>query len=244
MPIPDTRLTMLRLSLTLALLLASAVHAGEPSPIEDTHFFPESGWNRTDGVLQYNAFVLNRASALELTQEWGASERHQLSYTIPVYSDGETGLGDVSLNYRFQLLGDPDSRAAIAPRLSLLLPTRSAHFGERSSGLQLSVPVSATLTPRLVSHTNAGATWYRDRGTQELNLAQGFVFAATSRLTLALDGAFTRCNESSHLVVVRPSMQFSLDGPAGLAISPGVAMPFVNGTRGVLFFVTFEHAFR
>lgn len=235
---------MLRPGLILVLLLPVAMYAGEPSPIEDTHFFPESGWNRTDGVVQYNAFVLNRASALELTQEWGASERHQLSYTIPVYSDGETGLGDVSLNYRFQLLGGPDSRAAIAPRLSLLLPTRSAHFGERSSGLQLNVPVSATLTPRLVSHTNAGATWFRDRRTQELNLAQGFVFAATSRLTLALDGAFTRCDESSHLLVVRPSLQFSLDGPGGVSISPGVAVPIVNGTRGFMLFVALEHAFR
>ena len=55
----------------LALFLAVPLLAGEPLSIEDVHFFPESGWNRGDGVMQYNAFVHGSDGAHELAQEWG-----------------------------------------------------------------------------------------------------------------------------------------------------------------------------
>ena len=200
----------------------------------------ESGWNRTDAALQVNSFFLNGATSYELVGEWAVtSPRHQLSYTIPIYADGRTGLGDVMLNYRYQLAGREGSRVGIAPRVSIILPTRDSLFGDRSSGLQLNVPVSASITGRLTSHTNVGGTWFLDLGAKEINLAQSFSLDVTRHLALTMDASYTRCDEASHLLVLRPGLQLAFEGPAGLQISPGVAFP--NG-GGVLVSVALERA--
>lgn len=221
-------------------LLALAALADEPAPIEDHNFGLEAGWNRDDAALQYATFFLRDTSAFELTHEWATrSPRHQLSYTIPVYShNGETGLGDAAINYRYQLTGDADSRLAVAPRVSLLLPTRGAHFGDRSSGLQVSLPVSAALTSRLTSHTNLGATWFRDLDQGEVTAAQGITFAATSYLDLALDAAYKRTTSGSELLVVRPGVQFGIDLGA-VRVAPGLAYSI---GESVLFYVAVEQS--
>jgi hypothetical protein len=231
--------------LLAALLLTLPLFAGEPLEIEDLHFFPESGWNRDDGVVQYNAFVHGRANAHELTQEIGSSGgRHQFSVTVPVYSQQATGLGDATVNYRRQLIGGDGSRLAVAPRVSLVLPTRSRSMGARSSGVQVNVPLSAALTPRLVLHSSAGATWYRERDEREINLAQSLAFAATDRLTLSVDAAWTRCLEGDGVFVVRPGVQYGFDTAAGLRIAPGLALPLGPDRREVLLYLTLERGLR
>jgi hypothetical protein len=227
----------------LLILLTIPAIAGEPSRIEDSNFLPETGWNRTGGVLQYTSFFLGDAAAHELTHEWAASSpRHQLSYTIPLYTDGETGLGDATINYRYQLFGRAGSRLAVAPRLSLVLPTRSGHFGLASSGVQVNVPISVSMSERLASHTSAGATWFRDRDEKELNFAQSLAFSVTPRIALSLDAAYTRCEDAEHLFVLRPGVQFTIQGPGGLQIAPGVAIPLGTDARGVLLFVALERS--
>ncbi|HEX6087746.1 MAG TPA: transporter [Thermoanaerobaculia bacterium] len=220
----------------LVLALAAPLRGGEPSPIEDRNFMLETGWNRDDAALQVNSFFFRDTAAHELVQEWAVSSpRHQLSYTIPFYADDRTGLGDVMLNYRYQLRGGAESRVGIAPRLSLILPTRDAHFGERSSGLQVSVPVSASLTGRLTVHTNLGATWFSDRGETELNLAQSVSFDVIRHVAVSVDASYTRPGS----LYVRPGVQFAIDGRRGLQIAPGIAFP--NG-GGVLVYVALEQA--
>jgi hypothetical protein len=227
-------------SLLLLLSAAAPRRGGGPSPIEDHSFMLESGWNRDDAALQVNSFFLNGATSLELAGEWAlSSPGHQLSYTIPIYRDVHAGLGDVLVNYRYQLVGKAGSRVGVAPRVSLILPSRDARFGERSSGLQFNVPVSVAVTSRLTSHTNAGGTWFRDLGAKELNLAQGLSFEVTKRMALTMDASFTRCDEASHLLVLRPGIQFSIDGPGGVQIAPALAFP--NG-RGVLVSVAIERS--
>jgi hypothetical protein len=226
----------------LLLLLAAAGFADEPSPIEDHNFVLEQGWNRDGAAIQYTSFFLSSRNAWagELAHEWAASPRHQLSYTIPIYNDAKTGLGDAMINYRYQLLGGGESRVAVAPRVSLILPTRSAHFGERSSGVQVNVPFSANVTSRFGSHTNAGATWFRDRGETEINLGQSFAYAITPHVALSLDAAYTRCMDDPHLFVVRPGVQFSFE-LGGLKLSPGIGIPLSDGA-GVLVYIATERA--
>ncbi len=227
-------------------VFAFAAFADEPSPIEDHNFFVESGWNRTEGAMIYTNAFLGGALSHELAQEWAwTSPRHQFSYTIPIYSDGETGLGDAALHYRYQLFGGAGSKFAVAPRLSVLLPTRSEHFGGSSSGLQVNVPVSAKIGERLTSHTNVGATWFREREVREINLAQSLSLAVTDRLTVALDAAYTACQDDEHLFVVRPGVQFAFEGPRGLQLAPGIALPIGGqGGEGVLFYLAVEHPLR
>jgi hypothetical protein len=224
----------------LAILLAVPLFGGEPDSIEDSNFFAESGWNRDDSVVQLNTFHQRGTTAFELTHEWAAgSSRHQVSYTIPVFRRDESGLGDARINYRYQWGGSEERGWGIAPRLSLILPTRSPAFGSASSGIELGIPLSVSWRERWSSHTNAHFTWFRDRGETEWVATQNISFSASDRVAFSLETAFTRCGGGSELFVARPGIQFTLDGPRGLRLAPGIALP-LGSNRGVLFFLAVE----
>jgi hypothetical protein len=230
--------------LAVALLVPLPLLAGEPSPVENQAFFPETAWNRSNAALQYNVFFLGRASTWELAQEWaGRRAQHQLSYSIPVYRDeGESGLGDVTVSYRYQWIGGEGSRAAVAPRVSLMLPTRSRHFGQSSRGIEVAVPFSAALTERLVSHASIATLWFHDRDETEIKLAESLIFAVRPRVMLTADALYTRAG-GGDILIVRPGAQVTLEGPAGLQIAPGIAFPLSAGSRRIVAFVALEIPF-
>lgn len=126
-----------RLTLQLALTIlftaivsaqSSGASTDELPPIEDNSFLIEEAYNQEPGVIQHiNTLQINRNGeiAFTFTQEIPiASRRHQFSYTLPAARinarDGkrQSGIGDIALNYRFQLTDT--ERVAIAPRASLL----------------------------------------------------------------------------------------------------------------------------
>jgi hypothetical protein len=168
--------------LTLAVLFATAVFsmdrvaiaqaAGptlrDPSrkwEIVDNSFLVEESFNQDAGVVQ-NIFTWTRSRSgawdASFTQEWPApGMTHQLSYTVPfARADGRTGVGDVLINYRYQLRTERAGAPAISPRLSVILPTgREADgFGSGVAGLQVNVPASRQFGDFYV-HANAGYTW-------------------------------------------------------------------------------------
>jgi hypothetical protein len=236
---------MTRILALILLIVASAapLGGGHAPAIEEHVFLPEGAWNRSDRVIQFNAFSIDSAFGLELVHEWaGSGERHQFGYTLPIFNEaGTTGLGDASLNYRYQIFGRGDSAVAVAPRVSLVLPTRSAHFGERESGLELALPISVALGERTVSHSRGLAKWTVAGGRPELRLAQGLAFSPVPRLSLSVDAEYL-LNDAGGLRY-RPSVQLNLEGPAGLRWSPGVAFPSDGGRPGVLLYVAIEHPF-
>lgn len=134
--------------------------------IQDNSFLLEEAYNQESGVVQHiNTFALSSGEAwgYSFTQEWPLGGiRHQLSYTLPVErSEGAgTGLGDVALNYRYQLAGNPEARAVAAPRFSILLPTGDEEEGRGAGavGFQVNLPVTLVLSNELVTHWNAGTT--------------------------------------------------------------------------------------
>ena len=120
-------------------------------PIADNSFLIEEAYNQEPGVVQHISAwrreLRTAAWTFTFTQEWPVgTQTHQLSYTIPVQrteSPSTTGLGDAALNYRYQVRR-ADARVAIAPRLSMLVPTGNSARGLGSGhvGAQLNVPVS------------------------------------------------------------------------------------------------------
>lgn len=97
------------------------------------------------------------------TQEWPlGGQRHQVSYSLPFswLGEGGSGLGDILLNYRYQLLVEEGRRPAVAPRLSLIFPSGDFRqgLGTGSAGIQASLPVSKQLSERLAAHFNLGTT--------------------------------------------------------------------------------------
>jgi hypothetical protein len=247
----------------------------EPPPIEDNSFLIEEAYNQGRGVVQHiNTFSRSPNGGgweYTFTQEWPLGGRaHQLSYTIPVSrnddaSGARTGIGDVAINYRYQVGGIEHLGLAFAPRASLLLPTGASRHGQGSggAGIQFNLPFSAELPARLVAHSNAGITYTpsaRDTdgnsaATQSYALGQSLIWLAHPKLNLMLEGIWT----SAHDVVGRgqtvrtsefllsPGVRGAIDFPSGLQIVPGIAFPFgvgsSRGERAVFVYLSFEHPF-
>jgi hypothetical protein len=161
---------------TLALTLAALVVCIRPADAQvrdpsrkweilDNSFLIEEAFNQEQSVVQ-NIFSWTRQLdgdwAASFTQEWPApSIAHQFSYTVPFAAVGEAaGFGDVLLNYRYQLREETGRAPAIAPRVSVVLPTGRADdgLGDGRYGFQMNVPASKQFGDFYI-HVNAGLTW-------------------------------------------------------------------------------------
>jgi DtxR family Mn-dependent transcriptional regulator len=137
--------------------------ANAPFRILDNSFLVEEAFNQERGIFQ-NIFGFQRTDGVwdfAFTQEWPFhSQQHQLSYTLPFAGvPGQSGFGDVMLNYRYQALMEDPGYPAFSPRLSLILPTGSTDFTQNSIGFQVNLPVSKQRGD-IYFHANAGFTWY------------------------------------------------------------------------------------
>jgi len=150
--------------LSSQLLFAQAAKSSEPFQITDNSFLVEEAFNQETGVVQniFGAARVQGAWASTFTQEWPlGSEMNQFSYTLALVSDdGESGVGDTLLNYRYQAMKEAPGKPAFSPRLSVVLPTGDSDkgLGNGSFGLQVNLPFSKQ-TGNWYWHWNAGLTW-------------------------------------------------------------------------------------
>src|SRR5262249_15879466 len=128
-------------------LAAVALRAAAEDGIQNNSFLVEEAYNQEAGVVQHiNTWQRSRGGDLvyPVTQEWpGPGLTHQVRYSVPIQRlDGTTGIGDVALNYRYQWIGDGEAALAVAPRLSVLLPTgdEKKDFGSGGTGVQFNLP--------------------------------------------------------------------------------------------------------
>jgi len=112
--------------------------------------------------LWVETFRTRASWQIGFTQEWPlGSQKHQLSYVLPFGGmTGAHGLGDVLINYRYQVLTEAPGRLAFSPRLSVILPTGNEDRGLGSGvvGWQVNLPVSKQRGD-LYFHLNGGGTW-------------------------------------------------------------------------------------
>ena len=152
--------------IVLVAAMASAARAQGTRPFEiiDNSFLIEEAFNQDAGTVQTIGTL--RMSARNdwessLTQEWPLlGHTHQVSYSIPyAATTGARGVGDVMLNYRFQLMGDGNGTPAFSPRFSLILPTGNSArgLGEGGVGWQMNLPFSEQARD-LYLHWNVGFT--------------------------------------------------------------------------------------
>jgi hypothetical protein len=163
-------------SVSLLLVLVFTRPAGAQDPqaslnkweITDNSFLVEEAFNQEGGVFQ-NIFSWTKSPRgdwqASFTQEWPApSMTHQFSFTIPVSgSPDATGFNDLLINYRYQLAVETSNHPAVAPRVSVVVPTghQNEGLGNGVVGLQLSIPASKHFG-NLYFHVNGGATWLAD----------------------------------------------------------------------------------
>jgi hypothetical protein len=242
--------------------------------IEDNSYLIEEAYNQEDRVvqhifnLQYAADMKDRFFAF--TQEWPVgSQKHQLSYTIPYYSynGAGKGVGDILINYRYQLSDTNAGWGFVAPRLSLILPTGSTSegVGSGSPGFQVNFPLSKRWTNAFVTHFNAGITsLLRVEGTDSRGMSfkkdlisygagASLIYLAEENFNLMLEVLFNRNaylegEDVAHIssTIINPGFRFAINAGT-LQIVPGVAMPvqFSPGSTdvGVFGYLSFEHPF-
>ena len=254
-----------------AFLVSAPVAAQEPGPIQDNSFLIEEAYNQEARVVQHISTLLLADDggdwASSFTQEWPLGGiRHQLSYTAALArADGEDGLGDLAINYRYQLVGGPEDVVAFAPRLSLLFPTGDEErgLGAATLGAQVNLPLSVVLGRAAVGHWNAGGTLLPNAenaaGEQaDLDgyfLGQSLIWLAQPRLNLMLEALWSRSEivagpdraEPEETFVISPGLRYAQDFASGLQVVYGLAAPIgvgaSEGENAVFLYLSFEHPF-
>jgi hypothetical protein len=261
----------------MLLLAQDSTTAGRSgsAPIQDNSFLVEEAYNQEDGVVQHISSFERLTNSHDWvytqTDEWPLrSLRHQVSITLAGTHSGSfagsgAGWGDTALNYRYQLLGSGETKFAIAPRVSVLLPSGDHRYGRGSGGLgmQINLPVSVQYSRQIVTHWNAGATWvphalnqnHAKASTTAFNLGQSIVWLAKPRFNVLLETLWTSSEDvlaaekvrRSQDLYLSPGLRWAHNLENGLQIVPGVAFPFgvgpCSGEKGVILYLSFEHPF-
>ena len=236
------------------LLFASAVflgfttHAVAADVVKDNSFLIEEAYNQEAGVVQFIQGYQYVAPA----HEWAYSftneipvpdETHQFSYVIPVLKkdvagDDKTQIGDVLLNYRYQLMNT--ELISMAPRFSIILPTGDYKkgFGNGVAGFQFNHAVSITLNERWTNHWNAGFTYTPDAKNElgetaslfGFNFGTSVVYNVTPKTNLLCEfvmnsnevvaGQDTKSTESTYYVL--PGIRSAFQAGKDTEIVPGI----------------------
>ncbi|MFM9937873.1 MAG: transporter [Hyphomicrobiaceae bacterium] len=237
--------------------------------IQDNSFLIEEAYNQEAGVVQHiNNFRRHGKDWFyTFTQEIPiGSQAHQFSYSVP-YSwlktdtGRDSGFGDLQFNYRYQLSMETTGRPAIAPRLSLIVPSGNDEkgLGVGSYGTQLNLPVSKIVTDRVTLHGNAGLTHYFDvHGEKPTSYLLGgsMVYAVHRNFNLMLEGIQEWTEsvndfgfiERERSFTLSPGARYALNFDGGTQVVLGAAVPirFVEDKReyGAFFYLSIEHSIR
>jgi hypothetical protein len=238
--------------------LAAAPTGVSPLPaqdIADNSFLIEEAYNQEAGVVQHTSTFSRPdgggAWGYAFTQEWPlGGMTNQLSYTLPVLNpeDGPgPGLGDVALNYRYQLIAresaDRATAVHVAPRASLLLPTGSESEGRGTGkvGVQANLPVSWVVNPAVVTHWNAGVTVVGS--VAAFNLGASGIYRLRRSVNLLLEALWLEPDG----FYLNPGIRWAHD-LGTLQVVPGVAYTVAlgpdAGRDAVFLYLSLEHPFR
>ncbi len=261
------------LALVVAVGRLAAQADSAPEPLTDNSFLIEEAYNQDPGVVQEISNFTRTSGGNDLvyslTQEWPVGGvRNQLSYTIPLEWHApfdKTGLGDIQLNYRYQLFGAPGSRALMAPRLTAILPAGhpSSGRGSGSFGVQMNLPFSFNPSPRFATHWNAGFTVLPSaedatgsRATAvSFNLGASAVWLVRPLFNFLLETIWVdaaqvvapgRADRAAS-VLLSPGFRWGFNARGGLQIVTGAAygVSLNDASRDQLFlYLSFEHPFR
>ena len=244
--------------------------AEEKRRIEDNSFLIEEAYNQEEGVVQY----IQTYQYSKKTNEWMytftnempmPNQNHQFSYTVPIArvsgdSTFQTGIGDVGINYRYQLVTNDDW--ALAPRFTVILPTGKYRegLGNGATGYQVNIPLSVDLAENWISHWNAGATYTPNareasgiqadiRGTN-VGASVVYLFSETLNFLVEYVKNDNQAIQSDGSLVWKkseffnPGFRYAKNYSSGWQMVAGVSFPIGVGPSkndgGVLLYLSFE----
>jgi hypothetical protein len=214
-----------------------------------------------------------RGWSFNFSQEWWLfSEEHQIADSIPFYhlwdeGDRQRGIGDISLEYRYQLLEEESNLPALAPKFALILPTgdRDKGTGNGVVGYEWSLAASKKVASRLALHANLGLTYLPKvrvplddglspkRSLLSYSLGTSMVFALISNIHMLLEwvGEFEEeineegKKERAFKAVISPGIRAALINREGLQTVVGVGIPIGLTRRsdnyGAFLYLSLEH---
>jgi len=242
--------------------------------IEDNSFFIEEAYNQEPGVVQHiftgqYAWKYFKSVGLSFTQEWPiGDEHHQISFSIPftsLLSNSSSGVGDIMLNYRYELTGRDDF-AVSAPRFSIIFPTGKVEggFGSGNLGYQVNLPVSKRWNDFLVNHFNVGFTFFPNARTKtsagveakndiySFDIGGSAIWLVHQNFNLMfeiLHSYFVEIDASGkkqkmNVTIFNPGFRYAID-INDLQIVPGLSIPLNYQSKKItpelFFYLSFEH---
>jgi hypothetical protein len=261
------------LATPLGAAAAQVPEVPEPQePIRDNSFLIEEAYNQESGVVQHITTV-DRAEGgaweAAFTQEWPLGGiRNQIGFTVPLLHSGpgETGVGDLALNFRHQLVGSSsDDAGFVAPRLTVTFPTgnEAAGRGSGAVGFELNLPVSLEMARWFVVHLNAGASIVPnaksavgdEATTSGVALGGSVVWLPHPKFNFLAEVLWERASAvvgpdttaAGESAVLSPGVRMAID-VGGLQIVPGVAYAIgigpSKGEDALLLYLSLEHPFK
>jgi hypothetical protein len=239
--------------LPLFLLLTAITSLADEPGIQDNSLLTEEAYNQDPHVVQHiNLFQRDTRThdwIYTFTQEWPApSLTHQLSYTIPIQTGNR--IGDVALNYRYQLAGNSESEFAATPRFTVRLPTGDWRRGEGNGafGYDADIAISVAPVEQWNFHFDAGAiTIPHSHGmSHAFALADNIVWLPRKRVNVMVETVFQR-SDGANSLLVSPAVRWAYNYSNGLQIVPAIGFPIglgpSAGERSVILYLSFEHPF-
>jgi Putative MetA-pathway of phenol degradation len=268
------------------LTLSSGVtaRAAEPRPIDgfsDHSFLLEEAYNQDRGEVQHtlNAVYSNdfwrRGWSFNFEQEWWLfTQDHQVAFSIPFShlreeGDKQRGVGDIQIEYRYQLTEEGPNIPAVAPGFGFILPTgnRDKGTGNGVVGYEWSVAASKKVASRLALHANLGLTYLPKvrvplddnrrlspkRSLVSYDVGASAVFALSSNIHMLLEwvGEFEDeindqgKGERDFKAILSPGIRTAVINKDGLQTVLGVGIPIgVTGPAdnyGVFLYFSVEH---
>lgn len=255
---------LIRILLLLMILLDLAPNSSTAAAekIRDNLFLLEEAYNQEPGVIQhiqsFRYLVRSEDWEYQFTEEWPVThEMHQISLTLPLLHNAAndyTGLGDIMINYRYQIY--QGQQMYMAPRLSLICPTGDYHngLGHGMFGGQFNLPVSVDFLNAWSMHLNAGVTVTPaakssfstdqigvdgrvpetyEKTTVDTALGAAIVWSSSPTLDFFLEAGFydneelgDQTSERVSTVMINPSVRWAINTSSGMQIVPGLAGNF------------------
>lgn len=230
-----------------SLLFVLICSVGAPSfaqlSLPNSSFLLEEGWRADSGVNQHAIAYGDRRWSYTWSQEFAAPARpHRFGWSASVQAtDSVSQLGDLSLDYVWQLKGTDADRIAVAPHLSFVTPLQGGE--DRNAVVVASLPLSMRHGARAATHWNVRAAWTAALHEPfELVVAAGLVRLIGDRMAAVVETEFRPLDRE---VTISAGARWNPARSSGSGIVPGIAVPMTisrdDRSVSVLFHVMFEH---
>jgi hypothetical protein len=235
----------------------------------------ETAYHQEAGEVQH-AVSVSRSSkdgwASVVSQEWPVfGEKHQVTFSLPAEvflkrPDGIRGVGDLTLEYSYFLVGDNKSKITVSPGVGFSIPTGSVAkgLGAGGAGVSVKLPISVMLSKRFASNSNVELGYVSRAKNAEgdrfrlwnYEVGQSFVWFVRPKFNVLVEAIWDRSKaanrdsfrEIENEIFVSPGVRWAHVFHNGLSIIPGVATPLGLGpSRGdhrIFFYLAIEHPFR